>query len=120
MISDEEDDDETQLTPVAGMSLRSAGDPADWHDALVAAKGGDKDKVVVLSLIGNEAPNECAETIYPGQGDFPLVGAEVALRLREFTESFGRQGFVGDVCAQSYGPFFDEAVEIVGETCGRL
>ena len=43
-------------------------------------------------------------------------GAEDAPRLRTFTELF-THGFLGDVCAPSYGPIFSEAIDVVEAAC---
>ena len=66
---------------------------------------------VVLSLIGTEKPNACPEFQWDGS-----EGAEIAPRLREFTESFPRNA-VGDVCAAEYGTFLDGVVPQIVQAC---
>lgn len=90
----------------------SAGTPAGWKASLVAAKKGDENAMVVLGLFGdNDQPN----AVCPPLQD--QSGAEPSPRLREFVESFGDHGFSGSICAQSYDPFFAEAVGIIESTC---
>jgi len=99
LITDEEDEGD------------SLGNPIDWYQTVVDAKGGDEDAIVVLSLIGHDKPNECI----PGQWT-GMMGAEISPRLRTFTELF-EHGTVGDVCAPDYGPFFADAVDGIAEVC---
>ncbi len=100
LITDEEDDGDSDR------------DPADWHDAVVAAKDGDASRVMMLSLIGLDEPNACAG---PWDG---ATGAEYAPRLAEFTERFGH-GVVGDVCAADYGPYFAALLADVASECAN-
>ncbi|MEM6993583.1 MAG: hypothetical protein AAF721_23925 [Myxococcota bacterium] len=102
LITDEED---------AGDSL---GDPTDWYDTVLDAKGGDEDAVVMLSLIGHDKPNECIAAQWTG-----MMGAEIAPRLLAFTGLF-EHGIVGDVCAADYGAFFADAVEGIADACGII
>lgn len=89
----------------------SPGDPAAWYDAVVEAKGGDADRVVVLSLVGHPAPNDCIAGQWDG-----LDGAEIAARIIEFTSMFAH-GHVGDVCSDDYGAFFTASVAGVADAC---
>lgn len=100
LITDEEDEGD------------SVGDPLDWYQTVVDAKGGDEDAVVVLSLIGHDKPNACIPAQWTG-----MMGAEISPRLRTFTELFPH-GTVGDVCAPDYGPFFADAVDGIAAVCG--
>lgn len=104
VITDEEDDPREFYGELEG----SPGDPAAWFDAVVAAKGVETN-AAVLTIIGGEPGNVCPE---PNGVD----GAEDAPRLRAFTERF-TYGFTGDVCAPSYGPFFEEAIAVVEDAC---
>jgi hypothetical protein len=84
----------------------SAGTAAGWKQALVAAKNGDEQALVVLGLFGDGCP--------------PLnnnSGAEQSPRLREFVESFGDHGFIGQVCSPSFDQFFEDAVGLIDTTC---
>jgi hypothetical protein len=90
----------------------SAGTPEGWKASLVAAKKGDEEALVVLGLYGdNDQQNAVCG---------PLVdesGAEPSPRLRQFVDSFGDHGISGSICAQSYDPFFAQAVGLIKTTC---
>jgi hypothetical protein len=108
IITDEEDDN---TIPGEG----TPGTPEDWHAALVAAKGGNADAVVVLGLVGD---GNLDGGICP-KGGGPSMdgqGAESAPRLQRFVELF-ENGVVGSVCAPDYTPFFSEAVNIIDFAC---
>ncbi len=112
IITDEEDDHEVDgclQQPQPG----SAGDPPDWFDAVVAAKDGIESNIVVLALVGPKPPNACPALDKCAGG---IQGAEQATRIIEFTEMF-TYGFVGQVCAPTYEPFFEEAVSIIESAC---
>ncbi len=104
VITDEEDDHFELYGQLEG----SPGDPPDWYQAVVEAKGTETNAAVV-SIIGGQPGNVCPE---PSGVD----GAEDAPRLRTFTELF-THGFVGDVCAASYGPIFNQAIDVVDAAC---
>ncbi|MCR9162381.1 MAG: hypothetical protein ACE37F_31645 [Nannocystaceae bacterium] len=115
IITDEEDDHETMgctgmvnTTPSDG----SAGEPDQWFDQLVAVKGGDERKVVVLSLVGPQGLAACPE-LQKCEGG--IEGAEVAHRIIDFTQRF-TYGFVGPVC-EPYGPFFSDAISSIVNAC---
>jgi hypothetical protein len=115
IITDEEDDHElvgcvgmTNVDPQPG----SAGEPAQWFDGLVAAKGGNEKSIVVLSLVGPASGDMCP-TLDKCTGG--ITGAEVAQRIITFTEMF-TYGFVGPVC-QPYGPFFQSAISQIKSAC---
>jgi hypothetical protein len=107
-ITDEEDDHGQQ-------GEGSPGEPADWVAAVVAAKGGHADAIVVLGLFGDsDEPNSvCPPGADPNNGG---EGAEPAPRLRAFTEAF-EHGVVGSVCAPDYTEFFLAAVSVIDTTC---
>jgi len=69
------------------------------HAALVAAKGGDADRVVMLGLI-------------PGGGC-----AEGGLHWAELIGLFGPRGIQGQVCSPDYNAFFQDAVATILDTC---
>ncbi|MEM9458275.1 MAG: hypothetical protein AAGF11_29130 [Myxococcota bacterium] len=92
----------------------SAGTAAGWQQALIAAKNGNEDAIVVLGLFGdNDLPVGICEDMSEDDND----GAEAAPRLREFVDSFGDKGFYGSVCAPSYDSFFQDAVALIDVTC---
>jgi hypothetical protein len=84
-------------------NYEDAGTPQDWYDALVAAKQGDPQAIVVLGLIPD--PPTC--TAKAGAGD----------HWQEFIGLFGPRGIMGLVCETDYGPFFQSAVEIIEVAC---
>lgn len=108
-MTDEEDDN------AAGDG--SPGSPAEWVDAVIAAKGGNPDAVVVLGLIGDgDQPNGQCAAGDPNNGG---NGAEASPRLRAFVEGFPN-GRVGSVCAADYTPFFVEAVSVIDTACDEF
>jgi hypothetical protein len=114
VITDEEDDHEgaeqTCMTPGEG----SSGEPAGWHQAVVAAKKGAEQNAVVLSLIGPTDPGMSCPVLDKCAGG--TSGAEPAPRIVDFTERFSR-GLVGPVCAPNYDPFFSEAIGLIDTAC---
>lgn len=99
LITDEEDKDD------------SMGDPADWYEAVVDAKGGSDEDIVVVSLIGHPKPNDCPPWQWTG-----MDGAQISHRLIEWTQSFSH-GIVGDICSETYDSIFEEAVAGITEAC---
>jgi hypothetical protein len=81
----------------------SDGSPQDWFDELVALKGGIETNMVVLALIGPDNP-QCDSA------------AEIAYRIVEFTEKF-TYGSIGQICADTYQPFFHDAIAVIDEAC---
>jgi hypothetical protein len=61
------------------------------------------ENVVVLSIIGRQLDNPCA--------------AVPASRLMTFTNNFGANGHIGDVCAASYDDVFAEVLPVIDEAC---
>jgi hypothetical protein len=100
LITDEEDE------------MKSPGDPAAWHDALVAVKGGNEDAVVMLGLVGDADLQNPVCDPYANGG----AGAEAAPRLRALVESFPK-GVWGSVCEPDYSPFFLDAVSVIDAAC---
>lgn len=94
----------------------SMGTPGMWKQALVAAKNGDENAIVVVGLYGdNDQRDGICEDLVGGND-----GAQAAPRLRQFVQSFGERGFSGSVCAPSYDPFFQEAVALIDTTCEQF
>jgi hypothetical protein len=114
VITDEEDDHEVEACaqdPQSG----SPGEPADWFNAVVSAKAGLEQNVVVLALTGPVQPacpalNKC-------QGG--IDGAEVAARVVAFTQMF-TYGSVGQICAPSYKQFFSDAIGTIDSACDNF
>lgn len=105
VITDEQDHLQSKV-----IQNGSQGDPPDWFADVVALKGGVEENIVVLSLVGTPAPNQCP--VNGGEHE----GAEVADRIIEFTNMF-THGTVGDVCAPSYEGFFLEAISVIDVAC---
>jgi hypothetical protein len=99
----------------------SSGDPAAWHDAVIAAKNGDPDAMVVLGLIGDcDVGGACPGIAFdPFDPAAPVTGAEPAPRIRQFATSFG-YGSVGPVCAADYSGFFADAVSVIQSACDEF
>jgi hypothetical protein len=90
--------------------MGSAGEPGEWYEAVVAAKNGDPDAVVVLGLMGDYGqPGAVCEDDGGTTGVYPP-------RLDEFVQSFPRK-VVGSVCEPNYAGFFGEAVDLIKDTC---
>jgi hypothetical protein len=90
---------------------RSPGDPADWRDELVAAKGGDESALVVLGLVGDTNVSGGL----PG-GPCLLTDSAGAPRLQQFVRSLPH-GSLGSVCAADYAPFLASAVAEIDAAC---
>lgn len=79
------------------------GTPDDWHSEVLTYKANLPENVVVVSIIGRELDNPC--------------GAVPAARLMSFTNNFGANGHIGDVCAASYDDVFTAALPVIDEAC---
>ncbi|MDC0721155.1 hypothetical protein [Nannocystis bainbridge] len=110
-ITDEEDD-------VGDMNNGSPGGPQQWYEAMVAAKGGDPEAVVVLGLVGdsNLPGGVCLPDVDPNMNG---NGAEAAPRLQSFVGMFPN-GVLGSVCAPEYTPFFIDAVDVIDLACDNF
>ena len=69
------------------------------YDAIVASKGGDVDRIVMLGLI-------------PGNG-CGIGGKHWA----ELIAMFGTRGIQGEVCSMEFNTFFQDAVATILDTC---
>ena len=76
------------------------------YDQIIAAKGGDTDSTVVLGLIPGE-------TVGCPNGNKPNAGKH----WEEFIGLFGERGIMGPVCDEDFNQFFQNAVDIIAETC---
>jgi hypothetical protein len=118
VITDEEDDPND--VPGDGCSAidndaNSQGNPTSWRDAIIAAKHGDEQAVVFLSLLGDcdVGNGVCGPLV---QVNNVWSGGEPSPRLRTLAESF-TYGTWGSVCAPDYNPFFQEAVSVIDTAC---
>jgi hypothetical protein len=96
------------VTLISDLPDEDSSGPAEaWRDALMDAKhqDGEAFQLLVISTDNDVHDGVCGEW----NGGF-------VHRLREFTEVVPHSLF-GSVCAESYGPFFDEAVAEVIERC---
>ena len=115
--------DVREITSVADNMVIASGTSNRHVKALAdnvveAAKNGDAEAAVVLSLLGDcDIGGSCEGIVLdPLNPAAPITGAEPAPRIRQFTESF-TYGSVGPVCSADYAPFFLEAVSVIDSAC---
>jgi len=85
------------------------GVPQEWYDAVVAAKKGNVQSIVVAGLTLVPEDPDCA-----GNGD--IKGAH----WNEFIDMWGDHGLKSTICAADYAPFFTEAVAIIDDACDNF
>lgn len=85
--------------------LVSPDEPPAWFDAIVSAKNGDENAVVMLGLLPD------ADTADP-----LCEGPEPAPRLAELLAAFPNSTRAS-VCEPDYSPFLAAAVDVIAETC---
>lgn len=85
-----------------------AGTPQEWYDAVVAAKGGNPDAVVVLGLTPNFSG--CQDGKPQPKGS----------HWSEFVSLWGDHGLEASVCNLDYAPFFAQAVAIIDDACDEF
>jgi hypothetical protein len=100
----------TFITDEEDRLLMSEGDPPAWKDALLAAKGGNEDAIVVLGIVGDQLDGICDD------GNF----AQDAPRLRHFLALFDERGFTASICEPDFLPFFLAAVSTIDTTCDEF
>ena len=117
IITDEEDDHE-----VDGCNQDaypgSSGEPPEWFEHVVEAKGGVEENIVVLALIGPPGPDPATCPLLD-KCEGGVDGAEVAERVASFTSMF-TNGIIGRVCEPSFGDFFSEAVGVIDTACDNF
>lgn len=79
----------------------SVGGPIDWYNTVVAAKFGIPENIVVVSII-NTPNGQCGSN---------------AVDIAAFTNMFGINGYMSDICLQNFGPIFDQAIAIIDVAC---
>jgi hypothetical protein len=79
-------------------NYEDTGTPQSWYDAVVAAKGGNADAVVVLGLT-------------------PYDGGTAGAHWHDFIGLWGARGLEASVALADYTPFFSEAVGLIEDTC---
>lgn len=86
----------------------SEGTAKDWRGALVDAKGGDADAVVLLVISTDvDDPNGLCGYDPPG----------VEHKLRTWTELMQPNALFGSICAGSYTDYFDTVAKMVKSQC---
>jgi hypothetical protein len=98
--------------PSTADDASTVGSPQAWYDAVVQAKGGNPDNVVMLGII-NTPDAACVS----GAGD-PIV--HPTERFMELVSLFGTNGLTANICASDYNAFFEEAVALIDQTCDEF
>jgi len=88
--------------------------PYQQYKAVVDAKGGDPNAIVVLGVIAQELEEGAPEI--PGC-NYNNLGDQYLMRqlVRKFPNHVE-----GDICAPSYAPYFDQTADLIGEACGQF
>ncbi len=121
MITDEDDDPNDHLARITmDDDLNSVGDPTSWKQAVVDAKNGDENAVVMLGLLGDQdvatGGTWCPPIVTNAGEQTGIEGAEETPRLRQLSESFPNGMWAG-ICEPNYAPFFDQAVSVIDAAC---
>jgi hypothetical protein len=82
------------------------------HDALVAAKGGDENSIVMIGVVAWDDTACVCPWCCPGFGC--MASNDNAIEL---VESFGEHGVLASVCAEDYAPVLAETIETIDATC---
>ena len=85
------------------------GVPQEWYDAVVAAKKGNVQSIVVAGLTLVPEDPDCA-----GNGDIK------GMHWQEFVTMWGDHGLMSTICAADYAPFFAQAVDIIDDACDNF
>jgi hypothetical protein len=81
-------------------------DTSGWHQALVDAKDGNEEALVVIGFV----PFGDVSCMVPS---FMIESPN----LINFVNSFNEQGILASVCEDDYGPIFDASIETIDQTC---
>ncbi len=93
----------------------TVGTPQQWYDAVVAAKGGNPDHVVMLGIFNLET----SSCVMDGTAGGPLV--QPTQKFIDLVDLFGTRGVVGDVCSNpDYSGFFQQAVQLIDTACDEF
>jgi len=84
----------------------SIGTPESWVSGIEQIKGSTEAVVMVGLLDDSHLP----------QGECVDPGGEIGLRLQQFVAGFPNH-VAGSVCATSYEPHIEQALELMGEVC---
>ena len=97
--------------PVAATAdnASTVGTPEQWYDAVVQAKNGNADNVVVLGIM-NTPDAACVD----GAGGPPVHPTQ---RFIDFVDKFDSRGLSGNICTDDYAGFFEQAVGLIDTAC---
>ncbi len=84
-------------------------DTSSWYDALVDAKGGNPNGMVVIGFVPWD-DLECMSSVY----------AIESPNLIRFVEGFGDGGVLASVCSDDYGAVFESALSVIDESCDNF
>lgn len=97
------------ITVITDAEDQSKTKPSAWYDAIVTAKGGDPNAVVMLAITPQPLMGEMQPfCTYNDSGK--------STKLEDLIGMFPHHA-EGDPCAAAYAPFFEEAAALVREAC---
>jgi hypothetical protein len=77
--------------------------PQEYYDMVVEAKFDLPENVVVMSI-----------TDFPGN---PCGGFGGSMEMTQFTMLWGKNGFLVGFCEPDYGPYFEDAIQLIDLAC---
>ncbi len=86
------------------------GSPQEWFDAVVAAKRGFSQNIVMLAIVNDENATCIGRT-----DNVARTGP--TQRFVDFVAMFGSRGVVGNVCEPTDDAFFEQAVNLIDTAC---
>jgi hypothetical protein len=95
--------------PSTADDASTVGTVQAWYDAVVTAKKGHPENVVMLGIL-NTADAMCVM----GAGD-PIV--HPTQKFVDFVAKFGTKGIAGNICDGDFNAFFEQAVGLIDTTC---
>lgn len=87
-----------------------SGPPGEWAEIIYGAKGGDKDRVMVIGLLDDSSGE--GPTICPGSGS-----EDYGLCTASFLHHYVKHRIEGSRCAEDYTPYFDAGLDMLGQLC---
>jgi hypothetical protein len=88
----------------------NAGEPQDWYDALVDAKKGVAETIVVLGLLNSVGING-------GACEWPGASSS---DYKDFVEMFDERGFHQSICTEDYAEFFFSSLDTIEVVCDEF